>query len=292
LKGLMYLHDRESPILHRDLKSLNVLLRKDWSAFITDFGSARIQIATQIIGTKGVGSVPWMAPEMNVPDAITTTAIDIFSFGMIMYELLMREIPFGIEKWTSSQISVSISHGLRPKIGEEKEYESMKNCPKGYQELMKECWDQDPLKRPRLKIVLSRLESIEKTMAPNPSVLTISDSIHRNVSSLLTREPLLSINQDSDSILDQDSDSIPDQDWDFIPDQDSEAHSIPVPKKLLLVLAIGFFLLGIAMITVGVKALTQPELIPITHIGAFFLTLFGALCLIGGCLFFLALCCS
>jgi len=160
LKGLSYLHDRDLPILHRDLKSLNVLLRKDWTAFITDFGSARIKITTQTLGTKGVGSFPWMAPEMSDPDAITTIAIDIFSFAMIMYELLMREVPFGIEKWSGAQITGAIIRGRRPIIGGEDKYNSMKDCPKGYQELMRECWDQDPLKRPYLDNILSRLDAM------------------------------------------------------------------------------------------------------------------------------------
>src|SRR5689334_10579054 len=78
VRGLIYLHNRSPPILHRDLKSLNVLLHEHWAAFIADFGLARLKLTSQTVGTKGIGSFPWMAPEMHEMDEITTPAVDIF----------------------------------------------------------------------------------------------------------------------------------------------------------------------------------------------------------------------
>jgi len=158
LRGMGYMHKRH--IIHRDLKSLNVLLRQDWSAIICDFGLARIKLTSQSVGTKGVGSASWMAPEMGDRDQVTTAAVDIFSFGMIMYELLTREVPFGIEKLSGTQIAIELFRGKRPMIGDQNKYESMKDCPRGYTELMTECWRQDPTKRPQCDKILSQLHAM------------------------------------------------------------------------------------------------------------------------------------
>lgn len=167
IKGLICLHYRNPPILHRDMKSLNVLLRKDWSAFICDFGFARIKETTDSLGTKDKGTGLWMAPEMHQKDVISSPALDVYSFGMVMFELLTRQIPFYFDGLSSTgQVIVAISRGDRPKIPSEEECPSVKDCPTNYVELMQDCWDQDPAKRPRGKNILLRLELILQVCCP------------------------------------------------------------------------------------------------------------------------------
>jgi len=169
-KGLLCLHSRPKPIVHRDLKSLNVLIRHFWGAFICDFGFARIKETNdQNINSKG-GSPPWMAPELSEEDSIITPAIDIFSFGMVMYELLTRETPFGIEKLSRNRITIAISNGKRPLVPNDTNmYPSTQNIPKGYMDLMYECWDQDAENRPIISNLLFRLQQISKGLLESNS---------------------------------------------------------------------------------------------------------------------------
>ena len=62
-KGLLYLHSRSPPIIHRDIKSLNVLVTKDWKSAISDFGLTRIK--DKVMSNQNtVGSPAWCAPEL------------------------------------------------------------------------------------------------------------------------------------------------------------------------------------------------------------------------------------
>ncbi|MBS0351198.1 MAG: protein kinase, partial [Proteobacteria bacterium] len=89
--GLCVLHEKN--IIHRDLKSLNVLLNDRFRAKICDFGLAKVKTesgnTTETKGTKG--TLGWMAPELfeNEPPP-THTSIDIYAFGMILWELAIK----------------------------------------------------------------------------------------------------------------------------------------------------------------------------------------------------------
>lgn len=87
--GLQYLHLKGC--IHRDIKSLNVLVDDD-SACLIDFGSVRRFKDAERSRTK-TGSLPWVAPEVMGATPSYTTATDIFSFGIILYELAARRAP-------------------------------------------------------------------------------------------------------------------------------------------------------------------------------------------------------
>ena len=63
-KGVNFLHTQSPPVIHRDLKSLNALLRSNWTAFIVDFGLSRVKADSQSLGTKHLGSSAWMARDV------------------------------------------------------------------------------------------------------------------------------------------------------------------------------------------------------------------------------------
>jgi len=160
--GLHCLHTNQPIILHRDLKSLNVLLRSDWSAFISDFGFARYTSLAEMT-TSVLGTPSWMAPEMFQSDVNATSAVDIYSFGMILYELLTRKIPFQIEK--EKRIKFDVKLGNRPVIPNVDECKSVMGCTEDYLRLMKDCWNQDPVKRPNAKSIIERLTSQIKALS-------------------------------------------------------------------------------------------------------------------------------
>jgi mitogen-activated protein kinase kinase kinase 9 len=145
-KGVYYLHTNK--ILHRDLKSLNILLDVAYTAKLADFGWTRM-IATKM--TAKIGTYQWMAPEVIDSNRYTEKA-DVFSYGVILWELATRKPPYyGID---GQEVAKRVVHeGLRPSIRE-------RDCPGPFLELMTECWDRDPNKRPQFAEIIKSLEAM------------------------------------------------------------------------------------------------------------------------------------
>ncbi|KAJ0399100.1 hypothetical protein ATCC90586_009351 [Pythium insidiosum] len=89
--ALAYLHGMSSPIVHRDLKSKNVLLDERLDAKLTDFGVSRHKGDSTM--TAGVGSMLWMAPEVMVGARYDAKA-DVFSLGVVLSELDSQQLPY------------------------------------------------------------------------------------------------------------------------------------------------------------------------------------------------------
>jgi len=151
-QGLAQLHARK--ILHRDLKSLNILLDKHQTAKIADFGLAKVKQEVSSSTTKSsktVGSVRWRAPELFKRHAITTPAADIYSLGMILWELATRQLPFSD---AGDEVTVMgwIQGGEQEKIPDD--------CPKALADLIRACWAA-PDKRPSAAEVLAQLKQAQ-----------------------------------------------------------------------------------------------------------------------------------
>ena len=149
--GLGYLHDQD--IFHRDLKSQNVLLDENMRAKLTDFGMSKITGDTSKTMTKGVGTVCWMAPEiMESKEGKTryTIKADVYSYGIILWELVAREEPY--KELTQFTIPNAVFRGERPKIPQD--------CPATYASLMERCWAQRADARPTMAEVEEELEPI------------------------------------------------------------------------------------------------------------------------------------
>ncbi|KDO25290.1 TKL protein kinase [Saprolegnia parasitica CBS 223.65] len=90
--ALSYLHSFQPTIIHRDLKSKNVLLSATWNAQLNDFGYSRVTSQDELM-TMNVGTIAWIAPEILTGGRYTEQA-DIYSFGVLMSELDTLEVPY------------------------------------------------------------------------------------------------------------------------------------------------------------------------------------------------------
>lgn len=143
--GIQHLHKRG--IIHRDLKSSNILLDREWRARITDFGLSRIKKAE----TKYVaGTKPWMAPELFIKGKELTPKSDIWAYGMVLWEIAARKTPHK-DAIHSGQIVAWI-------IGGELE-DIPKDCNQKYAELILKCWKQNPKERPTAEAIVQDIEA-------------------------------------------------------------------------------------------------------------------------------------
>jgi serine/threonine protein kinase len=134
----------KAKIIHRDLHSGNILVsefNRDLrlsSLYISDLGISKSAIESTDSNNENYGIVPYMAPEIFQGQKCTE-ASDIYSYGMIMWEFMTGRRPFW-DRDHDAELIIEIVDGLRPPI--------VTNAPEGYIELMKECWNADPKKRP------------------------------------------------------------------------------------------------------------------------------------------------
>ena len=161
--GLHHLHTRS--ILHRDLKSLNVLLDLNLRAKLADFGLSTLKLSSTSTTAGGLKGTPrWLSPELFKRGAKATTASDIYALMMIFWELITRQIPFADA--ASQEVAIQwIMSGEQETIPE--------GTPEEYKALILEGWDKDPGKRPSAAAVAKRLDTlwqVERKKAQVPPV--------------------------------------------------------------------------------------------------------------------------
>ncbi|XP_058100811.1 serine/threonine-protein kinase EDR1-like isoform X2 [Magnolia sinica] len=147
-RGLMCMHRMK--IVHRDLKSANCLVNKHWTVKIGDFGLSRVMTEVPMRDSSSAGTPEWMAPELIRKEPFTEKC-DVFSFGVIMWELCTLSRPW--EGVPSVQVVHAVANeGSRLEIPE---------GPMG--KLISDCWAQ-PDERPSCEEILSRLLDCEYTI--------------------------------------------------------------------------------------------------------------------------------
>jgi serine/threonine protein kinase len=159
--AMVYLHSFKPQIIHRDLKSFNLLLVNKVvrgtvpHVKVSDFGVARMKEHAQAEWgsmTAAAGTCHWMAPEVFEGTKYDEKA-DVYSFGMLLFEIICREVPF--EDQHVAEVARKIMRGERPDLDA-----VPPDCPGRLQNLMINCWDHDPTLRPSSSAVLALLRSI------------------------------------------------------------------------------------------------------------------------------------
>ncbi|KAG9349265.1 hypothetical protein JZ751_027708 [Albula glossodonta] len=138
--GMNYLHLHK--IIHRDLKSPNVLVTHNDTVKISDFGTSK-ELSDKSTKMSFAGTVAWMAPEV-IRNEPVSEKVDIWSFGVVLWELLTGEIPY--KDVDSSAIIWGVgSNSLHLPVPS--------TCPDGFKILMKQTWN-----RPSFRQILLHLD--------------------------------------------------------------------------------------------------------------------------------------
>uniref|UniRef100_A0A6A7FUF5 mitogen-activated protein kinase kinase kinase n=3 Tax=Hirondellea gigas TaxID=1518452 RepID=A0A6A7FUF5_9CRUS len=191
-RGMDYLHNQAPiSIIHRDLKSSNVLLSEELDSHalqfktlkITDFGLAReVDQTTQL---SQAGTYAWMAPEV-IKSSTFSKGSDVWSYGVVLWELLTGEAPYkGIE-------ALSVAYGVAMK---KLRLHLPATVPQPWRTIMNSCWAEDPHDRPSFPNILALLDEISKsnfTQTPQDSFRTLQGrwqaEIEEKVTEIRTKE--------------------------------------------------------------------------------------------------------
>ncbi|XP_003222932.2 mitogen-activated protein kinase kinase kinase 10 [Anolis carolinensis] len=159
-RGMNYLHNEAIvPIIHRDLKSINILIlerieNEDLSSCtlkITDFGLAREWHKTTKM--SAAGTYAWMAPEV-IRHSLFSKSSDVWSFGVLLWELLTGEVPYREIDALAVAYGVAMNKLTLP---------IPSTCPEPFACLLEECWSPDPHSRPDFSSILQQLVAIEQS---------------------------------------------------------------------------------------------------------------------------------
>ena len=142
--ALHFLHTRPDPVIHRDVSSVNVLLKTqyngEWLAKLGDLGTAKLQQDTT---TPGPGALAYAAPEVGDPKS-HSTKMDVYSFGILVVEILTKNLPFQTRDALKSNVQQQFPQ---------------------YHQLVINCTNRRLSNRPTMNDVIGRLDEIAQSVA-------------------------------------------------------------------------------------------------------------------------------
>ncbi|WJZ90115.1 hypothetical protein VitviT2T_009284 [Vitis vinifera] len=148
-RGLSYLHSKK--IVHRDVKTENMLLDAHRTLKIADFGVARVEAQNPRDMTGETGTLGYMAPEV-LDGKPYNRKCDVYSFGICLWETYCCDMPYPDLSFADISSAV-VRQNLRPDIP--------RCCPSSLASIMRKCWDGNPDKRPDMDEVVRLLEAID-----------------------------------------------------------------------------------------------------------------------------------
>jgi len=168
VKGVDNLHSWTPQVVHRDLKSLNLMVNEQWHVKVADFGLSRFNTDThKETLVKMRGTFAYCAPEVYFGEQFSTKA-DVFSIAIILWEIVTRCIKreymrpyqeFPHLHFDFQIIIQTAKKGLRPTIPV--------GAPEGFVNLIKNAWDHEADKRHDCPAILSQLEVLEQDFHNN-----------------------------------------------------------------------------------------------------------------------------
>ncbi|KAG6953395.1 hypothetical protein JG688_00012842 [Phytophthora aleatoria] len=159
-EALSYLHSQHPKVIHRDLKSKNVLLNMYLEAKLSDFGISRMRYAIETHMTAGVGTSFWIAPEILIGQDYDERA-DIYSFGVLLSEIDTDDYPYWNDnhpneprgKIQEAEILTQVAAGqIRPDFSV--------NCPEEILAIADACLQRDPRDRPTAAEIVAVMQDL------------------------------------------------------------------------------------------------------------------------------------
>ncbi|KAK1263494.1 Serine/threonine-protein kinase EDR1 [Acorus gramineus] len=156
-KGMNCLHTSTPTIVHRDLKSPNLLVDKNWNVKVCDFGLSRLKHNTFLSSKSTAGTPEWMAPEV-LRNEQSNEKCDVYSFGIILWELATLRMP-----WSGmNPMQVVGAVGFQ-----NKRLDIPKEVDPLVARIIWECWQTDPNLRPSFSQLTSALKPLQQLVIPN-----------------------------------------------------------------------------------------------------------------------------
>lgn len=173
-KGMLYLHSRSPPIVHRDLKSPNLLVDALWHVKISDFNLSRALEKDSVSSSLQITNPRWLAPEI-LRGEHGGKAADVYSFGIVLWELMTWKLPWG-ENTNPFSIINSVIQGKQLAIPEQDQLRAGPlACYDEYVTLITQCWTSDPAQRPTMDSIVQQLRNMLSDL--------IKDQITKNTNS-------------------------------------------------------------------------------------------------------------
>ncbi|CAN0902246.1 Probable serine/threonine-protein kinase SIS8 [Linum grandiflorum] len=151
-RGMNYLHSSTPVIVHRDLKSPNLLVDKNWVVKVCDFGLSRMKHSTFLSSKSTAGTAEWMAPEVlrNEP---SDEKCDVYSYGVILWELCTMQQPWGGMNPMQVVGAVGFQH---------RRLDIPSDMDPAVADIIRSCWQTDPRMRPSFAEIMAALKPLQK----------------------------------------------------------------------------------------------------------------------------------
>ncbi|XP_076956581.1 uncharacterized protein LOC143631840 [Bidens hawaiensis] len=154
-RGMNYLHHSNPPIVHRDLKSSNLLVDKDCTVKVGDFGLSHIKHHTYLNTKSGKGTPQWMAPEIICSEQADEKS-DVYSYGVVLWEIVTEKVPW--DDLNPMQVIAAVGFMNR-------RLEIPKDVDPLWASLIQSCWCSEPKSRPTFQEILHKLKDLKKKFA-------------------------------------------------------------------------------------------------------------------------------
>jgi len=156
--GMKYLHSNNPPIIHRDLKTANLLVDKNWNIKVTDFGLSREMSLTQGPTMTHCGTVEFCAPEVLQKTRYSLKA-DVYSFGILLWQIFTRRDIYSGMGILDLVNRVAFQRMRPPTDG---------ISPPALLKLIKSCWHDNPEKRPSFAEIVDLLAALPDQPSTTP----------------------------------------------------------------------------------------------------------------------------